>query len=203
MRKTTLAILVLLVIAGLAAADYFINFSGGIANPLTSSSQNKAAHSPDLAGPPNITQQILDKSGMADQYTIETRTRSTELFENFDLKDVNNLSIFKNTVIRKGVATQYPIYVYEIQGPAGEGSVTYLSLKLAMIKQLGSASGVNETGSFGFNSLFYNDPKFPTIGYLLSQVGDTVFGFKYRKETSEAFDFAKNMINNYMSQISK
>lgn len=202
MKKLPLAILILSVIVLFALADYFVNLPQGIKNPLPLLPGKTDTQAPNIADQPNITKQVLDLSGMSSDYTIEKRTRSTELLEIFDLSDQANIGIYKNTILRQGAVSSLPIYVYEIHGPAGQGSVTYLNLKLAMIDQLGSAAGINETGDYGFNSLFYNDEKNPDIGFLLSQVGDVVFGFKYSKASQEDFDFVKSLINNYMSQIS-
>lgn len=201
MKKLQLAILILVVITLFGLADYFVNIPGGIKNPLPLLPGKTQENTPELEDYPNITKQVLDMSGLNQKFTIEKRTRSTELFENFDLSDLTNIGIFKNTIIQVGVLTQLPIYVYEIHGPVGQGSINYLNIKLAMINQLGSATGINETGGYGYNSLFYNDDKSPTVGFLLSQVGDTVLGFKYAKDSTEAFDFVKSLINNYMSQV--
>jgi len=201
MKKLQLAILILVAIVLFGLADYFVNIPGGIKNPLPLLPGKTQEKAPELEDYPNITKQLLDQVGLNQKYTIEKRTRSTELFENFDLSDLTHVVIFKNTIIQSGGAAQLPIYVYEIHGPTGQGSISYLNVKLAMIDQLGSASGINETGDYGYNSLFYNDEKNPTVGFLLSQVGDVVFGFKYAKDSVEAFDFVKNLVNNYMSQV--
>lgn len=203
MKKLQIAILILVVIALFGFADYFVNLPEGIKNPLPSLPGKTQVQVPDLADYPNITKQLLDQTGLIKTHTIEKRTRSTELFENFDLSDLTNIGIFKNVLIRADGQAELPIYIYEIHGPAGQGNITYLNIKLAMIDQLGSSVGINETGSYGFNSLFYNDEKNPSIGFLLSQVGDIVFGFKYSKDSREAFDFITTLVNNYMSQVSK
>jgi hypothetical protein len=201
MKKLQLAILILVVITLFGLADYFVNVPGGIKNPLPLLPAKTQEKSPDVTDYPNITGQLLDQTDLGKKYSVEKHTRSTELFENFDLSDLSNIGIFKNIIIQTGSTVQLPIYVYEIHGPAGQGSINYLNIKLAMINQLGSAKGINETGGYGYNSLFYNDEKNPTVGFLLSQVGDIVFGFKYAKDSTEAFDFVKSLINNYMSQV--
>lgn len=203
MKKLPIAILILVVIALFGFADYFVNLPGGIKNPLPSVPSKTQDQAPDVADYPNITKQVLEKSGLISMYSVEKRTRSTELFESFNLSDLATVGIFKNELIRTDGKAQLPVYVYEIHGPAGQGNVTYLNVKLAMLDQLGSSVGINETGSYGFNSLFYNDEKNPAIGYLLTQVGDVIFGFKYSKDSKESFDFISSLINNYMSQVSK
>ena len=204
MKKVSLAILVLVVIGLFAFADYYANLPEGIPRPLPSlpSQEEKPVTSPDAVKEPNITKQILDMGGLSGDYQIEKRTRSTELFESFDMSQLANVVIYRNILITPGATGQLPIYVYEIHGPQGQGSITYLNVKLAMIDQLGSEKGLNETGGIGYNSLFYNDEKNPSTGFLLTQVEDMVFGFRYNKKSSQAFDFIKSLVNNYMQSFS-
>ncbi|MBU0706348.1 hypothetical protein KJ657_02090 [Patescibacteria group bacterium] len=203
MKKTQLAILFLAVIALFALADYFVNLPEGIPMPKPSVSSQKEgdATTPEVINHPNITKQILDQGGLPSDYSLEKRTRSTELFETFDLSELANVSIYKNVLVGTDTQGQLPIYVYEIHGPVGQGGITYLNVKLAMVDQLGSEAGINETGDYGYNSLFYNDSKNPSNGFLLSQVEDMVFGFKYSKKSIQAFDLIKGLVNNYMSSV--
>jgi len=206
MKKLQIFILILVVIALFAFADYSLNLPGGIPRPTPSlpsfRQDSQTEKPPEIVTHPNITKLILELSGQQGIYTIEKRSRSTELFESFDLSDLANTSIYKNILINAETKGQLPIYVYEIHGPAGQGNITYLNIKLAMIDQLGSAAGINETGDLGFSSLYYNDESSSANGFLLSQIGDIVFGFKYSKQEGPAFDFIKTLINTYMSQIS-
>ena len=205
MKKTSLAILIFVIVGLFVFADYYANFPEGIPKVSipTSSQQNDAAAMPAVVSHDNIIKQILDRGGLTANFMIEKRTRSTELFEIFDLGKLANIAIYKNTLIDSDVQGQLPIYVYEIHGPTGQGGITYLNIKLAIIEQLGSEAGINETGDHGYNSLFYNDDKNPSTGFLISQVSDMVFGFKYNKKSRQAFDFAQGLVNNYMSFISQ
>lgn len=206
MKKLQLSILILVVIALFAFADYSMNVPDGLPDftPALPSSQqgDNENQKPEAITHPNITKQIIDAGGLNGGYTIEKRTRSTELFESFNLSEIANISVYKNVLIDVDTQGQLPIYVYEIHGPAGQGSITFLNVKLAMIDHLGSSAGINETGSYGYNSLFYNNKKEESTGYLLSQVEDMVFGFKYNKKSSKAFDFIDSLVNNYMSSFS-
>ncbi|HDL89686.1 MAG TPA: hypothetical protein ENG14_02145 [Thermodesulforhabdus norvegica] len=204
MKKLQLAILILVVIALFGFADYTVNLPGGIPVPKPSlqTQQDESPALPnEVVNHTNITKQILDQGGLAGTFAIEKRTRSTELFESFDLSGMANVSIYKNILIGVDTQGQLPIYVYEMHGPAGQGSITYLNVKLAMIDQIGSETGINETGDMGYNSLFYNDKNNPSTGFLISQVEDTVFGFQYNKKSRQAFDFIKSLVNNYMSSV--
>ena len=204
MKKLQLFILILVVISLFGFADYFVNVPEGIPSPKPAlpSSQQDDEQPPKAIVHPNITKQIIDAGGLDGSYAIEKRTRSTELFESFNLSEIANISVYKNVLIDVDTQGQLPIYVYEIHGPARQGSITYLNVKLAMIDQLGSAAGINETGNLGYSSLFYNNRQDQSTGYLLSQVEDIVFGFKYNKKSSQAFDFVKSLVNNYMSSFS-
>ena len=208
MKKLQIFILIL-VLAGLFGfADYYVNVPEGIPTPKLPSmptgtdGEVTVEVPPEVVTHPNVTKAVLEKGGLSGDYKIEKRARSTELFESFNLSAVSNISVYKNILIKADGAGQLPIYVYEVHGPAGQGSITYLNLKLAMIDQLGSESGINETGDIGYSNLFYNNEGSEATGYLVSQVGDVVFGFQYSKDSSEAFDFVKSLVNNYMSQIS-
>ncbi|MBN2307122.1 hypothetical protein JXD20_04005 [Candidatus Peregrinibacteria bacterium] len=204
MKKVSLAILILVILGLFALADYYANLPGGIPRPLFNLSSRQADEStmPEAVELPNITKQILDQGGLTANYKIEKRTRSTELFESFDMSELANIVIYRNILISADAVGQLPIQVYEIHGPKGQGSLTYLNIKLAMIEKLDSEAGLNETGDIGYNSLFYNDDKNPSTGFLLSQVEDIVFGFKYDKKSRPAFDFIKSLVNNYMQSFS-
>lgn len=203
MKKSSWSILILAVIVIFVLADLFVNVPGGILHTLPTLPSKKAVQPAAIVDPPNVTQKALEKGELIKKYTIEKRTRSTELFEKFDLTKVVGISAYKNLVISHETPPQLPVYVYEIHGAQGQGAITYLNLKLAMINQLGSSAGINETGGYGFNSLFYNDEKNPSNGFLLSQVGDIVFGFKYSKDAKQAFDFVTSLVNNAVSLVNK
>jgi hypothetical protein len=202
MKKLQLFIILLVVIGLMVYADYRVNVPEGIDLPrlpsLPGSQQEETQ--PPVVTHPNVTQMVLDASGLAEKYRIEKRTRVTALFESFDLKGVANISAYLNTLITSQPNT-LPVYVYEIHGPEGQGKISYLNIKLRLIDQIGSSAGINETGNYGYNSLFYNDESNPNTGFLLSQAGDMVFGFKYNKNNPEAFDSVKKFIETYLSQI--
>lgn len=203
MKKVQLFIILLIVLVLFAYADYAINVPEGIKlpsipRPNQTDSQDAV---PAVVSDPNVTLSILETSDLGQSLTIEKRTRSTALFESFDLRNLADISIYSNVLTNSADPTS-PIYIDEIHGPAGQGKVSYLNVKLQLIDQLGSSVGINETGDFGFNSLFYNDENNPSTGFLLSQIGDMVFGFKYSKTNDIAFDSVKKFVDTYMSQTS-
>ncbi len=201
MKKLPLFVILLVVLTLFAFADYVINVPEGIKLPtIASISENESEGEVPVVVNPNITQTILDTSGMGESHKIEKRMRTTELFELFDLSSVSNISAYSNILIHTG-SDPLPIHIYEIHGPKGQGKITYLNIKLKLIDQLGSSAGINETGDHGFNSLFYNDEGNPNSGFLLSQIGDIVFGFKYSKNSEKAFDSVTQFVEYYMSQL--
>ena len=204
MKKFQLTILLLIVIALLISADYFINLPDGLPElspslPGESDLSSQEDEAPINADYPNVTKQVLQELAEAD-YTLEKRSRSTELFESFNLSEVANVVTFRNILIGS-INGQAPLYVYEIHAPSGQGAISYLNIKLTMLDQLRDEAGINETGDIGYSSLFYNDPVRSNTAFLLSQVGDMIFGFQYDRNSTTDFDFVKDLVNNYMSSI--
>lgn len=203
MKKFQIALLILVVAGLFTFADYSYNLPGGIPDikPSLPGAQDEYPEQdmPDLVSHPNVTKNFLETLGLQSSYKIERRFRSTELFEKFDFSQMTNLSIYKNVLVGQAQG-QDPIYIYEIHGPTGQTSLTYLNTKLAMLDQLELSSDINEANSLGKNSLFYNNEADPSTGFLLVEVDDIAFGFKYNKNQQEAFDFIKNLINNYTPQ---
>lgn len=197
MKKLQLFIILLLVIVLFAYADYTMNVPEGIDLPNIPKLTEDEPAEPPVRNYPNVTQGIIEAAGLSQGMKIEKRTRTTELFETFDLGQVANTVAFNNVVVTTQDTLQ-PLFIYEIHGPEGQGKITYLNIKLRMIDQIGSSAGINETGTYGFNSLFYNDEGNPNTGFLISQIGDMVFGFKYNKN-SNVFDSVKQFVEYYMS----
>lgn len=200
MKKPQLFILLLVVMFLLALADYRVNLPQGlslasVSHPSTPD-ENPDAVPPVVKPDPNLTQQTLDASPELASYVLEKRTRSLELFETFDLSRVREMVVYKNILYNKNDANGFPLYIYEIQGEPGKGTVNFVNLKLTLINQLGSSSeALNETNQFGDSSLFYNDPLHPDTGYLLTLVNQHVFGFKYFKTSDQVFQDIQQFIS--------
>ncbi|MDH5596599.1 MAG: hypothetical protein OEY44_00725 [Candidatus Peregrinibacteria bacterium] len=204
MKKLQLFIVVLLVIALMVFADYYVNKPEGIEVPKIPVQEkiDEKEKEPETVSLPDLTRLALELGAYSDKYEVEKRTRSTELFEIFNVGSVANITVFKNTLtpsVEEGGLGS--LLVYEVQGPQAQGRVTFLNLKLKMIEHLGNAEGINETGSYGYNSLFYNDPSSEASAHLLTQVGDTVFGFKYSRAEEGTFEFIKTFIEVYQEAI--
>ena len=203
MKKLQLFILLPIILGLLAYVDYTANVPDGMKlpdKPSITEEDTVETPAPKVLTHPNLTQVVLDSSSNLGDYKIEKRSRSIDLFEIFNLSEVSNIGIYKNILISKGLA---PIHVYEIHGPNGEGNVTYLNLKLKLIEQIGSAIGINETGSYGYNSLFYNNSEDEATGYLLAQIEDNVFGFKYSKLSPSSFETVEKFLEASLSNLNQ
>lgn len=214
MKKYQLFIILLVVMVLLVLADYRVTQPEGLTLPENSSAQplenientsgSQASNPSDSKPVPshsNITQSALDQSAELSVYTIEKRTRVVDLFESFDLSAVPNLVAYKNTLVPTSQATGLPIYVYEIQSTPGQGKVNYLAIKQSLEKQLQAQDQLNETGQFGTSSLYYNDATNKTVGFLLVQMKDTVFGFQFAKNPEDSFNYIQTFIKDYQSKI--
>lgn len=193
MKKAVLIIVMGIVIAAFAAADYFVNA------PLENSVKISAEASDDeqsLDSYMNIIQMFLDGNQQFD-YVISKRNRAKQLFEKFDMSSLENTVIFKNIMDKKGDNTSDAdsFIIYEIQGPQNQGRITYLNLKLKLIDQLDASGTMNEVSGYGYNAFFYNDLNNPNTGFLLTQIKDNLFGFQYNKtDETKSFEDIKGMI---------
>ena len=87
------------------------------------------------------------------------------------------------------------ILLYEIHGPEGQGSLTYLSVKLQFISQINATTEtLNEDSVLGNNSFFFNDLNYENTAFILTQVGDNLFGFQYSKGSATAYEDVKAII---------
>jgi len=206
MKKLQLFIVFLVVIVLLTLADYRITIPDGIKLPETSESPvlevEDVQDSATVKEYPNVTKIALEASPDI-TYRIEKRTRTTELFESFDLSNLANTAIYKNILIDSGAQAGFPLYIYEIQGAMGQGKISYLNIKLAIYDQLKPGTSVNETGEYGNASLYYNEKEGNPTGFLISQVGDTVFGFKYAKSQEESLQVVRAFLEGFTKVITQ
>lgn len=204
MKKSQLFVLLPVIMLLLALADYRVNTPEGLSLPATPRmpGTEDGGVIPVVRADPNVTQEVLEATPDLAAYRIEKRTRSLELFEIFDLSQMTNTLIYKNVVLDKTDPNGFPIYIYEAQGQPGQGKITFLNLKSIMIKQ-GSSVSINETNDFGQSSLFYNDSFNPSNGFLLVQVNDNVFGFKYFKTSDQIFKDIQTFIATQMSPLTQ
>jgi hypothetical protein len=139
---------------------------------------------------PDYSQALLGQSA---KYKRTSRNRTNQIFEKIDLSNISSITLFQNILEPIGSGT--PITLYEIQGPAKQGAITYLNIKLAFVSQMDANESLNETGQFGINSFFYNDASSASTVFMLTQVGDNLYGFQYSKADAKALEDIKEMIN--------
>jgi len=197
MKKAHFLIIIFVFIVALAAADYFINAPLEKLPKLTQLQDETAEVAENY---PNIIQLLLDDNSAFD-YMLAKRSRTKQVFEKFDFSSVDNIVIFKNILDKKTV-TDSPdkpsdwnrIIIYEIQGPANQGRITYLSLKTKLVDQMDVTGSINEVSGYGYNSFFYNDLNNQNTGFLFAQVKDNLFGFQYDKNNETGFETIKQMV---------
>ncbi len=191
MKKIQLLIILPAAMAFLALMDYLFTqpemslSDQTMVNEVTSSL-------PTVPEPLNLTKATLGSNEKLSSYTLEKTTRSLNLFETFDLKQLK-LEAYKNSLTDSSDLNS-PLTIYELQIPLGQGGPAFAALKLSMTNQLPSDAELNATNSYGKNSLFYNPQSNPTTGFLLVQINDTLFGFLYPKASSKAFQFVQDFI---------
>lgn len=192
MKRLPLAIIVLIAIVALAAADYFVNAPLEIMPSLKSQpvdDQISTSYS-------NITQMLIDSNPAKLDYVISKRDRAKQIFDKFDMSSLDNSVIFKNILDKKeNESITDQIIIYEVQGPQNQGKIIYLNLKLKLIDQISSSENINEVSGYGYNSFFYNDKNNENTGFLISQIKDNIFGFQYNKENEDIFEVIKLMID--------
>ena len=199
MKKFSLFIITLALLIFFAGADYLVNTPSTIdkavlaqisAKDTINQIKTEQGHGSAEEDDANMIQIMLAEKPQEYAYNIGKRVRTYQLFESFDLRLVNNIRIYKDTLS----GGESPIVIYEIHGPQNQGRLTYLNVKLKMLDQVDLTGSINETNEFGENSLFYNDDNAKNTGFLLAQVGDMLFGFQYSKENAKTFKVVRGMI---------
>jgi len=216
MKKSSLILIILIIIALFAGADYYLN-------------NLKDQALPKIPKPTTDTVSP-DKSEFADAafklnedvigYKLVSQKKTSQIFEKIDLSNINNIKIYLDTFEKASAPAQIPvtetteatppaptdvkennqsIYLYEIHGPVGQGSLTYLNVKLQFISQINATTEVlNETGEFGQNSFFYNDQSFENVAFLLTQAGDNLYAFQYNKVDPVIYNDVKSIVAKIM-----
>jgi len=199
MNKVPLFIIFLVIIALLASTDFVINTKGVPASEPTLAEAPAPTVDKPVTTAPNYVERALLNPALAD-FQLVSRDPSSQVFEKIDLSGISNLSIFRNqlSVKLQGAASE-PIFIYEMQGPAAQGSLTYLNVKLQFISQTSSPNEtLNEVSNYGDNAFFLNDQNYPSTGFMVAQVRDNLFAFQYIKDKPETFETIKSLINALM-----
>ncbi len=146
-------------------------------------------------------------------YTVVSQMQTSQIFEKIDLSNIKNVSIYRNELKKEVEAVEGEesevvenpsIYLYELQGPENQGALTYLNAKLQFIAQINAVTEtLNETGEYGNNSFYFNNKNYENTAFVLTQIGDDLFGFQYQKtEGDKAFDDVKSVIQLLMAEQS-
>jgi len=216
MKKFPLFLLLIIVLAGLAGADFYLN---GLAAPgpidLSNFQPTTVADIPrQEAAPPAVTGSVFQLSQSVDGYAVEAQLQTKQIFEKIDLSSIGNIKVYRHELMKSSapaaetpgagdspsVDTPQPLLIYEILGPEGQGSLTYLNVKLQFIAQIDAVTEtLNETGQFGHNSFFYNDANYQNTAFLLVQVKDHLYGFQYNKSVPEAYEDVQRLITDLVS----
>lgn len=110
--------------------------------------------------------------------------------------------IAEEAMVKEAPLQSEPIYIYEIKGAKDQGSFTYLNVKLQFISQINATTEtINEDSQFGQNSFFFNDLNYKNAAFLITQIGDTVFGFQYSKSSEGAYESIQSIIQSIFQQL--
>ena len=199
MKKGFFFIIILAAIIFFAGADYLFNTEKLFLASLPTSNDSSGIETKDIVistpeSYKNLTEDLLSSDQNTYGYSIVKRNRVAQLFETIDLSQVNNIVIFQNKLQHISKDPSRAITVYEVHGLSGQGSLTYLNIKLKFIKQIDENTSINEIGGYGQNSLFFNNKNDKKTAFLLVQIADNLFGFKYSKESPETFEAIKQML---------
>jgi hypothetical protein len=220
MKKGLIAIAIGLILAAFAAADFYLN-SLGKNIPLDFGGGQK----PPVAAPAEVPVPILSAFKVGDVqggFKVIRQMVTAQVFDKVDLSPVKNIRVYKTLMEKSPVVAQAkvekageegatekaepapvaePIWLYEIVGARNQGGLTYLAVKLQFIAQINATTEtINEDSQYGDSSFFYNDMNLQSTGFLLTQIGDTLYGFQYGKKNSATYEVVKKIIEDLTSK---
>jgi hypothetical protein len=211
MRKSQIAIGIVVALAAFAAADFYLNDLGKDVSLDPGNSAPVSATQADQPAPILSAFKVGDQSG---GFKVVGQAVTTQVFDKVDLGAVKNIRVVKtqmekalaapapvpvdaNTPVPSApaIADAEPLTVYEVQGPKDQGTLTYLAVKLQFVAQINATTEtINEDGKFGENSFFYNDQNLANTAFLLTQIGDNLYGFRYNKMSPSTYDSIQKII---------
>jgi len=212
-------ILVLLAIIGMfAGADYYINNLNG-KEALESIKEISKEVIPENKETSGFSDSVFKLNENLMNYKLISQIQTSQVFEKIDLSNIKNIKIYLDRLeytgttgagtpvlqedsetASKDLNTGKTIYIYEIHGPANQGSLTYLNIKLQFIAQINSTTEtLNETSEYGNNSFYFNDQNYKNIAFLLTQIGQNVFAFQFNKTDSAVYNDVKAIIAKLVS----
>lgn len=183
MKKGALAALLLLVIIAFFGLDFLLNGK-------TAKNEKTVAPVTNIA----TTDRQLIQEGAPTQLTITRRSRTTELFERIDLSDLP-IKAYRNEIKKNEYPQDPPFIAYEIQGEQGQGGINYLNIKLKFVNGLKAEENIKEVEGYGDASFFFNNPDNQESAFLVTQLGNHVYGFQYDKKNQKDFDIIRTLIS--------
>lgn len=193
MKKLSLAIVILIGIGIFASLDYYLNINNKTINTdqiAITKIENKLVETFEI----NFTKSFLQDNPTFN-YAVSKTDQVSQMFEKFDLSTLKGVKIYKNNLEKEETD---PITVYEIQAEKGQGGIAYIATKAIVIDQIDATGRINEVSSYGYNAFFYNDINRENTVFLLTQIGDNLFGFQSNKQS---FKIIESMIKTLTLQI--
>ena len=193
MKKLSLVIIIIIALALFAAADYYLN------NLRPQPSSDVVTDVIPDKEPSNVINSLFELNEELGGYKVVDQVQTSQIFEKIDLSNIRNIEIYRNQ-LEKAEGESEPIFLYEIHGPKDQGSFTYLNVKLQFISQVNATTEtLNETGELGHNNFFFNDLNYENTAFLLTQIGDNLFGFQYSKKDS-VYEDVKTIVQQLMPE---
>ena len=194
MKKLSLAIIILIGIGTFASLDYYLNINNKsslkIENVLTTEIENKEVEKIEI----NFTKSFLVNNSDFG-YIVSKTDQTNQMYEKFDLSTLKGVKIYKNNLEK---VEGEEVTVYEIQAEKGQGSIAYIAIKAIVVDQIDATGRINEVSDYGYNAFFYNDINRENSVFLLTQIGDNLFGFQSNKQS---FTTIESMVKTLTLQI--
>ena len=210
MKKSQIVIIILVIITMFAGADFYLNNLGTQAKlpRIPAKPSDSLAMDDQTQTQTGFIDSTFKKDGDVQGYKVEGQTKTSQVYDKFDLSGIKNINIYLDKLTKPSAAPVAPesstgnaentssnIYLYEMHGPAGQGSLTYLQVKLKFLEQINAVTQtLNETGDYGQNSFFYNDKDYENVAFLLVQIQDNLFAFQYSKSDPAVYETVKAII---------
>jgi hypothetical protein len=202
MRKLPLLLLIIIALVLFASADFYLNRLSLPSDPLSFAQKSPVT----IADPdPVVLPTVFKLNQVIEGYRVTDQVQTSQLFDNIDLTTVGSVKIYKHKLEKEGSTEEVApnkeqITVYEIHGPKGQGSLTYLNIKLQFIGQINARTQtLNEDAQFGHNSFFYNDLNYKNTGFIVTQINDNLYGFQYNKSDPQFYTGVQALIQKLLS----
>lgn len=190
MNKLPITIALLVILSLFATADLYINKID--LKTQASQPNNTGNREEEIIEVEKPVVQKIQINQVLQSYQVQEQFQVNQIFKKIELEGLKNLSTFRNKLLKVDFAQS--LYIYEIIGPKDQGELTYLNTKLELLGQINNSSEtINETNTFGQNSLFYNDQNYPDTAFLLVHIADNLYGFEYEK-SGDTYEDVKKLI---------